>query len=70
MVQHDLQRKQGLQDSQREKEEITQQQSWPLIVRKRGSIQDGKDTMLRWYNWLYETKKKGEEKRRELEHQK
>ena len=26
--------------------------------------------MQRWYNWLYEMKKKDEEKRKEVEHQK
>ena len=44
---------------------------WPLIVKKKAWLHPGwEDTMLRWFSWLYEVKKKDEEKRIEVEHEK
>ena len=43
---------------------------WPLILKKRGSTQNGQTQCFGGTNWLYEMKKKGEENRMEVQHQK
>ena len=43
---------------------------WPLTVKKSVVHPGWEDTVLRWYNWLNEMKKKDEEKKMEVEHQK
>ena len=46
---------------------------WSIELLAAGSLEawvhpEWVDTMQRWYKWLYEMKKKGEEKRMEVEH--
>ena len=42
----------------------------PLSVKKRGSHPGWEDTVLQFFNWLHDLKKKDEEKRMEVERQK
>ena len=44
--------------------------SWPLIAKETWFHPEWEDPVRRWYKWLYEVKKKDEEKKMETEHQK
>ena len=43
---------------------------WPLIIKSAWDHHEWEVTVQQWYNWQFEVKKKDEEKRMEVEHQK